>query len=194
MTTVNLQDRNAEKVGRYEISTHPVGTEGRVYVHITSGNRYSPKSGTCRSAEHAASFIQEFRNAEAKKIAARDQKQAANRTARESFVNPYKVGDLFAYSWGYDQTQVEFAQAVAVGPRSITLREIGGEEIEGTQGHDCASYRPVKDKFAADSQPKRITIQVKTSYDGKTYSYIPAEHGHWNLTSEQGKHYSSWYR
>lgn len=51
----------------------------------------------------------------------------ALKAAKTEKVNKYgvKVGDLFSASWGYDQTQVDFFQVVAlVGETSVRVREV----------------------------------------------------------------------
>jgi hypothetical protein len=46
-----------------------------------------------------------------------------------------KVGDVYATSWGYDQTNVEFYQITKVSPsgKTVSAQEIG-QEIRGTDG------------------------------------------------------------
>lgn len=55
---------------------------------------------------------------------------AATATATE--VAPVKVGDIFASSWGYDQTNVDFYEVVGVTPsgKSVRIVSIGKEIVE----------------------------------------------------------------
>jgi hypothetical protein len=50
------------------------------------------------------------------------------REERKAFQHDHKVGDVFRSSWGYDQTNVNFYQCVALrGKSQLVLREIGAE-------------------------------------------------------------------
>jgi hypothetical protein len=44
---------------------------------------------------------------------------------RNAYVNDYAVGDVLYTSWGYDQTNVEFFEVVAVKGKMVTVRQIG---------------------------------------------------------------------
>jgi len=103
-----------------------------------------------------------------------------------------KVGDVFYRSWGYDQTQVNWAVVVGLTPsgKSVRLQEIGGVEA----GH--ASVLP---------DPGRKPL----AHTSRSYDYNTGLHGDPVVTVEApvtkliqwaGKHpylaensYSSWY-
>ena len=70
-----------------------------------------------RTAEQRALWIAEEQRKEDARDAAKQARKDAQRAARANFTNPYKVGQLFSYSWGYDQTNVEFFECVAVSER-----------------------------------------------------------------------------
>lgn len=88
-------------------------------------------------------------------IAAEKAERAAQK--REALSKPHglKVGDVLVSSWGYDQTNIDFYQVVAlVGKRSVSLREIGREvlDTELMQGK-CV---PAVGDFKGDAFTKRI--------------------------------------
>ena len=63
-----------------------------------------------------------------------------------------KIGDIFSYSWGYEQTNVNYFQVVALkGTKQVIIREISYETAE-TTGLDSYKVRPCKDVFLKDSQ------------------------------------------
>ena len=63
-----------------------------------------------------------------------------------------KVGDIFHYSWGYEQTNANYFQVVALkGTKQVVIREIG-YEITETTAIDSYKVRPCKNSFLQDSQ------------------------------------------
>lgn len=107
----------------------------------------------------------------------REDMKNAKRQARESFVNPYKVGDFLYSSWGYEQTNREFYQVLEVGNNSLKVREVA--QNRERNHHDSGTCSPVKDSFIGEA--KWLTIQVRP-----TYHTIPSPiHG--NLYPYEGK-------
>ena len=77
-----------------------------------------------KNTEKRLSVVQKIAGGEKVEPASETPKKAAN-TAQK--VNKYgvKVGDLFYSSWGYDQTNIDFFQVVAlVGASSVRVREV----------------------------------------------------------------------
>lgn len=74
--------------------------------------------------------------------------------------NPFTVGDVLHYSWGYDQTNAEFYEIVEVKPRSVVIRRIASKVVEGTQGFMCENRVPVPGSFVENKEPmlKRINV------------------------------------
>jgi hypothetical protein len=109
------------------------------------------------------------------------------RAARASG-HPWRVGEIFHNSWGYDQTQCDFYQAVAVTPGTVTLRRIESRSVPGSEGFMSDRRTAIKDAFLADHSPQRKVVQFDR--DGKPY--IPAEHG-WMSPWDGSPKYCSWY-
>ena len=111
--------------------------------------------------------------------------------AKANMQNPYKVGQIVYDSWGYDQTNIDFYQVVEVLERSVVIRPIGGEYVEGSGGMMCANVKPVKDQIVGE--PIKKILQVMTSNGNSNY-YIKSKHG-WISNYEKGEKgvYSSWY-
>lgn len=96
----------------------------------------------------------------------------------------YKVGDILYYSWGYDQTNIDFFQVVEVGAKSVKVREIGGESFS-REGYSPMSgfMKATKDKFVDDK-----ILMKRVNPNG----YINMKHG--GLSKWDGKElYYSWY-
>ena len=80
--------------------------------------------------------------------------------AAPEFVNTgLQVGDIYASSWGYDQTNVNFYQVLKVTPKTVTVQEIYGETHE-VSNRFCGTVMPVKDSFVTYSKPMRRTVRV----------------------------------
>ena len=63
-----------------------------------------------------------------------------------------KVGDIFHYSWGYEQTNANYFQVVALkGTKQVIIREIAYKTTE-TTGLDSYRVAPCKDRFLQHSQ------------------------------------------
>jgi hypothetical protein len=194
MQALAEQSETVQKVGRFTIHLRHSEKANSWFVGVEFNGRANWRlSGYLPTHERALAYIEELRSAEAEKESKRQAKLTEKRTAREAFVNPYKVGDVMVYSWGYDQTNIEFAQVIAVGPRSVTLRTICGEMV-GSEG--CAPMsghtKPIRDKFTPDSKPFRVTIQIDV-YGGRVSHRIPAAHGSWSPAGERETFYVSWY-
>lgn len=108
--------------------------------------------------EQAEAYVASIKAKIDEKVKAKEARLAEKAKAREEFVNPYKAGDILYSSWGYEQTNREFYQVVAVGNRSLKLREIGYNVVRSTSwcSEDIA---PDKDKFVSD-EIHRVNIVV----------------------------------
>lgn len=96
-----------------------------------------------------------------------------------------KVGDIFVDSWGYEQTNIDMYEVVAKpSPKTVVVREIGYETVEGSEGHMCENVRAVPGSFIGKEMKKRLD-----NYGGfKTSSFSCAR-----PTTTDSTHYRSWY-
>ena len=108
-----------------------------------------------RSFEKMQNFINEM-----KAVADRNEKRIARRKAEKAaYTQDLNVGDIYASSWGYEQTNVSFYQVIEVkGKCTIVLREIAQKTIEGSEGNMSCHVTAVQDKFLNDK-----TIQKRVS-------------------------------
>lgn len=96
-----------------------------------------------------------------------------------------QVGDIFVYSFGYDQTNVSFYQVVEK-PSSATaiIRPIGYESLETTSW--ASEYvRPVKDSFVGEKTEK---VRLSGNDFKRSCGYATKIEN-----PETSKHYHSWY-
>jgi len=97
-----------------------------------------------------------------------------------------KVGDIFVYSWGWEQTNVNFYQVVEKSsPMTVVVREIGYETIEETSWAS-ENVRPIKDSFISDELEK-VRINSYGRFNRSCGSAFKVEN------PETSKHYRSWY-
>jgi len=100
---------------------------GRFYLHIFAGKalRASRATGWYRMATTRADAIERFKQSRAGY-------HAAKLLRRQAAKKPHtlKVGDILNTSWGYEQTNVEFYEVVAVSGVMVTLRQIAASTTE----------------------------------------------------------------
>jgi hypothetical protein len=95
--------------------------------------------------------------------------------------NAVKIGDIFVYSWGYEQTNIDFFKVLKRTPKTVTVAKIPSRvDVDKSIGAMTGRAFPVK--WAAPiGQPRQKRIQedsdgalflsmaygVATLYDGK---------------------------
>lgn len=63
----------------------------------------------------------------------------------------YNVGDILCNSWGYDQTNVEWFEVVALAGKSmVVLREIESRVVPGSEGFMSGSVVPVPGAYRVE--------------------------------------------
>ena len=99
---------------------------------------------------------------------------------KQKIIAEIQVGDLFSYSWGYNQTQVEFFQCTKKTKGTFTVARIAGKTV-GNEGYSI--YRsPMKDEFLADFYDGQLEFK-------KVSMSMP--HGILSATTESGEHYET---
>lgn len=140
-----------------------------------------------RTEAERDNYVTKFKAGLEKAEADKATMKAKKSSYRQDFVNPYKVGDLFNDTWGWEQTNQDFYQVVAVGPRSVKIRRIGAITVETP--HWCqAIVKADPDRFLDD---KVITKVIQFLRDGKPY--ITSRHGWMTLTTPEETHHETSY-
>jgi hypothetical protein len=103
-------------------------------------------------------------------------------------LDPGEPAPVFVYSWGWEQTNVEYFQVVEVKGKRVVLREIGQEVVRQT-GPMSDMVVPIRNAFRAGFPP--VTKVVKRCVPNGT-PYVSFEHGI-GLLDEGRPHYRSWY-
>jgi len=103
-------------------------------------------------------YIKQTIEEEQKRLAYKQQRKEELATKKAAFVNPFVVGDVLTYSWGYDQTNVEAFQVVGVTKASVKLRRIAITEVRAT-GSMSSMVKPVPGKFLDEKvSTHRVTV------------------------------------
>lgn len=61
---------------------------------------------------------------------------------RKEFQHDIKVGDIFYTSWGYDQTNVDFFEVVALKAKAVVVREVASKTVKEERGADYVAAVP----------------------------------------------------
>ena len=116
-----------------------------------------------------------------------ERKQAIKGTPEK--IATVKLGDIFHFSWGYEQTNVNFYQVIEKSGRMLTLKEIGQKSTDRETGNSMADYRiAVKDAFLTDKKPIKKLLQ----FSGNTPYIKMASYG-WCSLWDGEPTYCSWY-
>lgn len=102
-----------------------------------------------------------------------------------------KVGDIIHHSWGYDQTQCDFYQVLAVTAHGATIQAIASEPIEGSAGFMSDRRVPVRDHFVRRCGSGPVEEPLKVRISGQNY-VTTLEHGSAGVWDGSPK-YCSWY-
>jgi len=119
------------------------------------------------------------------------QRKESRKTATMD-INP---GEIFTYSWGYEQTNVDFFQVVEIKGQTVKFKQVASHLVNGEDGFMCGHAVPVPNQFI-DSHCYR------KNKDGKKQDHITKRIVHPNyfsmpfgiMSKWDGKpEYVSWY-
>lgn len=116
------------------------------------------------------------------------ERKEATRKARDN--KTVKIGDVFVASWGYDQTNVDAYQVVALkGTASVVVKEICLESVPGSAGFMSETVKAIPGKFVKDA--KETTHRVSAHGDSISIRIDECRTAHYE--KEIRPHYCSWY-
>ena len=115
--------------------------------------------------------------------------------ATATIAHPFKVGDIFVNSWGYDQTNIDFYEVVAVTAKSIRLARIAKGSVDGTEGFMTDKVVALPGQFV-ERDGKRIEMTkfpYQWSYGGREPEWgVNFPYGSGNLWNGEATR-RSWY-
>jgi len=169
-----------------------------VYVRNGTQGRFLGKAFAGKSIKHA--WYESFRSMEAlqervakwiDRLRQIKQEKTDQRKARQNYINPFKPGDIFSSSWGYDQTNVDFYAVVAAKPKSLIVQRIGAKHTEGKNGMSSMSGYVIPNPEHIESKPFLVKLQT---YNGSSFHFSPHGKSYRSASPWDGKpEYMSWY-
>ena len=104
----------------------------------------------------------------------KDQRERAERAAARKQLNATAaptLGMIFCHSWGYEQTNIDYYEVVAVSGRSVTLREL--QQNRRHTGQMEGTCTPLRGQYRNSKEIKKL-VQVSRN-DGDLY--VSMEYG-----------------
>jgi hypothetical protein len=117
-------------------------------------------------------------------------KKSQERKTKKAEVNKnidVKIGDVFCYSWGYDQTNIDFYVVTAINGRMATFQECSHIESDYYSHGMACNVQPNTSKLYGEPFKKIL----KATEQGKIY--ISFNYGWCEKVDPLAKHYKSWY-
>jgi len=138
-----------------KIVSSPIGE--KVFTNHANGKNYGMESyltdqGYKRNVDFSDGY--DFNRREAFII------KLADIRPYEEPTHDIKIGDIFVYSWGYDQTNIEFYQVTATTSKTVTIREVESKEIENNHMMMTGKSSAIMDAFIGE--PIRKTPYLST--------------------------------
>lgn len=103
------------------------------------------------------------------------------RQERVNYKHGLKEGDILVAKWGYDQTNATWFEVIAVGEKSVKVREIGGKAVDGDKEVPVpGSFTgPVMNKIVGPGDSIRMSSYAKAyKWDGRPTYVTPFGMGH----------------
>lgn len=97
-----------------------------------------------------------------------------------------KIGEIFYNSWGYEQTNIDFYQVVAVAKKSIKLRQIAAIKTPDAEYGDRGTSMPDVGNFISEITKTKIPYLFNDKWRVKFV------HGTGTQWDGKPKHYSSY--
>lgn len=161
---------NVETYKSLTITRTFVARTGQPWLQVKRGNaRKLFANYTFRTVEQMEAYLAEIKRGED----SREENKTRRAAERKSVVNPYVVGDVVHHSWGYDQTNCDFYQVIAVTPKTVTLLEICSESV--TEEGFMSDRRVARiDNFLENAKPftcrvlnNDSTVKINHGYASK---------------------------
>lgn len=142
-----------------------------------------------RSVEARDEYISKYIAAYADGQQRKAVRKAESRNLVEQHHAEVKIGHIFVYSWGYDQTNINFYQVVAKHGQNVTVREIAQAIVPGSASFDAERVKPRIGHFLAGAKP--ITKRPYFTEDGRAYlSFSFGSCQLWRGESSYQSHYA----
>lgn len=182
-----------QKYRESAVRADPQGTDVEAYKYVDNSGRWIVMAWVGRAAKpsdyywasnevKADKIIQERIDSRKDHMAYKQKQKQDSALIRQN--HEYKVGDILVASWGYDQTQNDGFQVVAVSGQKLTLREIANRTVR--QEGSAEYVMPVADHFVGAPMNRMVSTSgikiddVRRAYlwNGKPQYQTAAGYGH----------------
>jgi hypothetical protein len=148
------------------VSQAQSGYQGKTVYCI---NRNSPRMrsnfGKFEYVYSASDFVSYFaalsKHADAKQSRASAAKTAKANARKQP--NPFKVGDILHYSYGYDATINQFAEVMSVSGQSVAIRRIRAEQVGEGWATGC-KVKPVPGSAYGEEETTKLAYSAYGSH------------------------------
>lgn len=134
------------------------GRNGRCIAAWTPGMkrppRYVYKAHTPEEYDKAMERIRQ----EAERFRRHDE---AQEKAAAAFRESLRVGDILYSSWGWEQTNIDFYQVIAIRGSAVDLRQLDQRTTE--DGYMCGTTVPLPDVFKGKTHTHRLSKIISAS-------------------------------
>lgn len=133
------------------------GRNGRCIAAWTPGikrPRYVYKAHTPEEYDKAMERIRQ----EAERFRRHDEAVARS---SEEFRRSLRVGDILYSSWGWEQTNIDFYQVIAIRGSAVDLRQLDQRTTE--DGYMCGTTVPLPDVFKGKTHTHRLSKIISAS-------------------------------
>lgn len=133
------------------------GRNGRYIAAWTPGMkrpRYVYKARTPEEYDKAMECIRQ----EAERFRRHDE---AQEKAAAAFRESLRVGDILYSSWGWEQTNIDFYQVIAIRGSAVDLRQLDQRTTE--DGYMCGTTVPLPDVFKGKTHTHRLSKIISAS-------------------------------
>ena len=187
--TVQIPQKYRESAVRAD----PQGTDVEAYKYLDNSGRWIVMAWVGRATKpsdyywasnevKADKIIQERIDSRKNHMAYKQRQKQDNALIRQN--HEYKVGDILTASWGYDETNSDAFQVVAVSGQKLTLREIASKTVR--QEGSAEYVMPVADRFVGAPMNRMVSTSgikiddVRRAYlwNGKPQYQTAAGFGH----------------
>lgn len=153
-------------------------------VHVFRGRKKKPESYMYSTVADMLKSIDMFISKHFIKIKEKENQRDKNKRMAEEARSNIKVGDIFATSWGYEQTNVGFFEVVErISNAYVNVRQISSKILS----EECMSATVAPNKGDYISEAKKCQINK--------YGHIVKadQYGHTAYkTDSESSHYVSW--
>lgn len=161
-----------EVLYQYEIQTSDNPYPSALVKNLKAKNIFRSVKYSYRfnSVEQRDLWVARFK----KNVESWEQEKAERKEKKKNFQNPAKVGEILYSSWGYEQTNIDFYQVLAVKGKFVEVRELqqNKNETDWLRG----TCTPRANDFVSDAPVLRK--KALQSWDNKEY-YIKVNECAW---------------